>query len=143
MRLNVESRGNEALMREKTAELLAFLDSLGAVKNQPPTEWGHSSFASKWGQTSFEFARGQSDDHQPLALVAVCAFSRPLAASAAPYDIPAAVASSRQGADHRRTRCEAPIRFLASDALEGRGPATRGDALARLYLAAELSRWAI
>ena len=32
----------------------------------------------------------------------------------------------------------APIRFLASDELEGRGPATRGDALARLYLAAEL-----
>jgi len=33
---------------------------------------------------------------------------------------------------------EAPIRFLASDALEGRGPATRGDTLARLYLATEL-----
>ena len=32
----------------------------------------------------------------------------------------------------------APIRFLASDDLEGRGPATRGDALARLYLSAEL-----
>jgi phosphomannomutase len=32
VRLNVESRGNEALMREKTAELLAFLDSMGAVK---------------------------------------------------------------------------------------------------------------
>jgi phosphomannomutase len=32
VRLNVESRGNEALMREKTAELLAFLDSLGAIK---------------------------------------------------------------------------------------------------------------
>jgi phosphomannomutase len=32
VRLNVESRGNEALMREKTAELLAFLDTLGAVK---------------------------------------------------------------------------------------------------------------
>jgi Zn-dependent M28 family amino/carboxypeptidase len=32
----------------------------------------------------------------------------------------------------------APIRFLASDALEGRGPATRGDELARLYLATEL-----
>jgi phosphomannomutase len=32
VRLNVESRGNEALMREKTAELLAFMDSLGAVK---------------------------------------------------------------------------------------------------------------
>ncbi len=33
---------------------------------------------------------------------------------------------------------EAPIRFLASDALEGRGPASRGDELARLYLASEL-----
>jgi phosphomannomutase len=32
VRLNVESRGNEALMREKTAELLAFLDTLGAEK---------------------------------------------------------------------------------------------------------------
>jgi phosphomannomutase len=32
VRLNVESRGNEALMREKTDELLAFLDSMGAVK---------------------------------------------------------------------------------------------------------------
>jgi Zn-dependent M28 family amino/carboxypeptidase len=35
----------------------------------------------------------------------------------------------------------APIRFLASDALEGRGPATRGDTLARLYLAAELQSY--
>jgi phosphomannomutase len=33
VRLNVESRGNEALMREKTAELLAFLDSMGAIKS--------------------------------------------------------------------------------------------------------------
>jgi phosphomannomutase len=32
VRLNVESRGDEVLMREKTAELLAFLDSMGAVK---------------------------------------------------------------------------------------------------------------
>jgi len=31
LRLNVESRRNEALMREKTAEILALLDSLGAV----------------------------------------------------------------------------------------------------------------
>jgi Zn-dependent M28 family amino/carboxypeptidase len=35
---------------------------------------------------------------------------------------------------------EAPIRFLASDELEGRGPATRGDTLARLYLASELEQ---
>jgi len=32
----------------------------------------------------------------------------------------------------------APIRFLASDLLEGRGPGSRGDELARTYLAAEL-----
>ena len=32
VRLNVESRGNEALMHEKTAELLGFLDLLGAQK---------------------------------------------------------------------------------------------------------------
>jgi hypothetical protein len=37
-----------------------------------------------------------------------------------------------------RSTLEAPIRFLASDALEGRGPATRGDQLARLYLATQL-----
>jgi phosphomannomutase len=32
VRLNVESRGNQALMREKTAELLAFMDGMGAIK---------------------------------------------------------------------------------------------------------------
>jgi len=32
VRLNVESRGDEALMRDKTSELLAFLDTLGAAK---------------------------------------------------------------------------------------------------------------
>jgi phosphomannomutase len=32
VRLNVESRGDEALMQQKTADLLAFLDSMGAVK---------------------------------------------------------------------------------------------------------------
>jgi phosphomannomutase len=32
VRLNVEARGDEGLMKEKTAELLAFLDSMGAVK---------------------------------------------------------------------------------------------------------------
>jgi Zn-dependent M28 family amino/carboxypeptidase len=37
-----------------------------------------------------------------------------------------------------RSSLEAPIRFLASDALEGRGPGTRGDQLARLYLATQL-----
>jgi Zn-dependent M28 family amino/carboxypeptidase len=37
-----------------------------------------------------------------------------------------------------RAALEAPIRFLASDLLEGRGPATRGDQLARLYLQTQL-----
>ncbi len=37
-----------------------------------------------------------------------------------------------------RGALEAPIRFLASDLLEGRGPATRGDLLARQYLASAL-----
>jgi phosphomannomutase len=32
VRLNVEARGSESLMRKKTDELLAFLDSMGAVK---------------------------------------------------------------------------------------------------------------
>jgi phosphomannomutase len=32
VRLNVEARGDESLMREKTADLLAFLDSMGAIK---------------------------------------------------------------------------------------------------------------
>ncbi len=32
VRLNVESRGDESLMREKTADLLAFLGSMGAVE---------------------------------------------------------------------------------------------------------------
>src|SRR5262245_23658381 len=33
----------------------------------------------------------------------------------------------------------APIAFLSDDLLEGRGPATRGDELARLYIAQELA----
>ena len=37
-----------------------------------------------------------------------------------------------------RAALEAPIRFLSSDLLEGRGPGTRGDQLARLYLQTRL-----
>jgi Zn-dependent M28 family amino/carboxypeptidase len=51
--------------------------------------------------------------------------------------LPAAV---EQGARSTitRTALEGPIRFLSSDLLEGRGPATRGDQLARLYLQTRL-----
>lgn len=37
-----------------------------------------------------------------------------------------------------RGALEAPILFLSSDLLEGRGPATRGDQLTRLYLQTRL-----
>src|SRR5580658_7750576 len=37
-----------------------------------------------------------------------------------------------------RAALEAPIRFLSSDLLDGRGPATRADQLARLYLQTRL-----
>ncbi|HKB48323.1 MAG TPA: hypothetical protein VKC57_11540, partial [Ktedonobacterales bacterium] len=37
-----------------------------------------------------------------------------------------------------RGALEAPIRFLSSDLLEGRGPATRADQLTRLYLQTQL-----
>ena len=37
-----------------------------------------------------------------------------------------------------RAALEGPIRFLSADLLEGRGPATRGDQLARLYLQTRL-----
>ena len=37
-----------------------------------------------------------------------------------------------------RAALEGPIRFLSSDLIEGRGPATRGDQLARLYLQTQL-----
>ena len=51
--------------------------------------------------------------------------------------VPAAVEQAAHSTITRGT-LEAPIRFLSSDALEGRGPGTRGDQLARLYLATQL-----
>src|ERR1700733_12948588 len=42
------------------------------------------------------------------------------------------------GAYITRAALEAPIRFLSSDLLEGRGPATRADQLVRLYLQTRL-----
>jgi len=52
-------------------------------------------------------------------------------------DIPDSV-SKVAAAQITRGSLRAPIRYLASDELEGRGPASRGDQLARLYLATEL-----
>ena len=53
--------------------------------------------------------------------------------------IPSDVARAAQQSITRAT-LEAPVRFLADDALEGRGPATRGDELARLYLSTQLQQ---
>src|SRR5262249_45712255 len=58
-------------------------------------------------------------------------------ASAQSATIPASVEKVAQ-AQITRDTLEAPIRFLADDLLEGRGPATRGDQLTRLYLSREL-----
>ena len=51
--------------------------------------------------------------------------------------MPAAVAQAAQ-TFITRPALEAAIRFLSSDLLEGRGPGTRGDQLARLYLQTRL-----
>src|ERR1044071_2009333 len=59
------------------------------------------------------------------------------AMAASSTDIPAAVTDVAK-AQITPATLRAPIRILASDEFEGRGPATRGDALARLYLATEL-----
>ena len=59
------------------------------------------------------------------------------AAAAAPPAIPAAVDRAARTYITREA-LEAPIRLLSSDLLEGRGPATRGDQLTRLYLQSEL-----
>ena len=69
------------------------------------------------------------------ALVAVLSATAGAASSSA--DVPAAVAAVAK-AQITPATLRAPIRILASDEFEGRGPATRGDALARLYLSTEL-----
>ncbi|HEY3585508.1 MAG TPA: peptidase M28, partial [Myxococcaceae bacterium] len=57
-----------------------------------------------------------------------------LALAAAPSARTAPFAERSITADNIR----AHVRFLASDLLEGRGPGTRGDALAQAYIAAQL-----
>jgi Zn-dependent M28 family amino/carboxypeptidase len=59
------------------------------------------------------------------------------AALAAPAPVPEPVEKAAH-AYITRAALEAPIRYLSSDLLEGRGPATRGDQLARLYLQTRL-----
>jgi Zn-dependent M28 family amino/carboxypeptidase len=65
----------------------------------------------------------------------------PVAVAAVAAGAPAAVPAPVSQAAHTyitRGALEGPIRFLSSDLLEGRGPGTRGDQLARLYLQTRL-----
>jgi Zn-dependent M28 family amino/carboxypeptidase len=73
--------------------------------------------------------------HQSITLLLTAALSA--AALAATSPVPAPVEQAAH-AYITRAALEAPIRFLSSDLLEGRGPATRGDQLARLYLQTRL-----
>jgi Zn-dependent M28 family amino/carboxypeptidase len=65
-----------------------------------------------------------------LGLLPLLAIALPAAGAGSPADRAALVID--------RPAIEGPIRFLADDLLEGRGPATRGDSLTQLYLASTL-----
>ncbi len=84
-------------------------------------------------------------EHRRAALVGALALAAALAlppaahaaeATPPPGVSPAAVTAADTAITAETLR--APIRYLADDLLEGRGPATRGDRLARLYLASTL-----
>jgi Zn-dependent M28 family amino/carboxypeptidase len=75
----------------------------------------------------------------PPALAQLSLWSTLALAAAAAADTP--LPQPLEQAAHTyitRPALEAPIRFLSSDLLEGRGPGTRGDELARLYLQTRL-----
>src|SRR2546423_3629588 len=72
----------------------------------------------------------------PLALITI-----PLLAAAAGKAQPAPVA--RASASLSKAAMAAHDRFLASDLLEGRGPGTRGDLLARQYIAAQFESYGL
>ena len=72
-----------------------------------------------------------------VALVVLSNAQSQPAASAPAGLVPAALEKAAH-AYLTQAALEAPIRFLASDLLEGRGPATRADELTRLYLQTQL-----
>ncbi len=70
-----------------------------------------------------------------LAILTLSLFAVP--AVAQPH--PAITAEVEKAAEViTRPLLEAPIRYLSDDALEGRGPSSRGDEIARLYLATQM-----
>src|ERR1700710_1858621 len=73
-----------------------------------------------------------------LLLAAAPPRKRPPPASPAAAALPMPAGAERAARAIQRGSLEAPIRYLADDLLEGRGPASRGDELARLYLQSSL-----
>jgi Zn-dependent M28 family amino/carboxypeptidase len=70
-------------------------------------------------------------------LLASSGFSQSATTDSGTYSLSPAIEKAA-AAYITRNSLEAPIRFLSSDALEGRGPASRGDQLTRLYLSTQL-----
>ncbi|HEV7519277.1 MAG TPA: M28 family metallopeptidase [Thermoanaerobaculia bacterium] len=74
----------------------------------------------------------------PAAVLLLAAAQAPApaakSAASAPAALPMPAGAERAARAITRGSLEAPIRYLADDLLEGRGPASRGDELARLYL---------
>ena len=70
-------------------------------------------------------------------LLAMPLLTPPAALADPPPGVPPAAAAAADAAITAET-LEAPIRFLADDLLEGRGPASRGDRLTQLYLASTM-----
>jgi Zn-dependent M28 family amino/carboxypeptidase len=94
-------------------------------------------------QTTIRAARMAACCAAAVALVGGLAAAVGLAAAAAPASMPepASMAGAQQAARLiDKGALEAPVRFLSDDLVEGRGPATRGDKLARLYLASQLEQ---
>ena len=72
----------------------------------------------------------------PVSFAVLSLFATSPLLQAASIDLPA---GSKEAADRiTPATLRAPIAFLSDDLLEGRGPATRGDRLARIYLASQL-----
>src|SRR5688572_1565575 len=72
-----------------------------------------------------------------LGLLAL-ALPASLGAQTAAQSATPAVSADGAAAEIDRDTIEGPVRFLADDLLEGRGPASRGDELTQLYLATTL-----
>lgn len=58
--------------------------------------------------------------------------------AALPAQVTVSAAAEKAASVIDEASLEAPVRFLADDLLEGRGPATRGDRLTQLYLSTTL-----